>query len=66
MHPTYKSVCFALGLLEHDGGWHEALGEASTWATGSQLRKHVLLNANVLRNYRSDGIVGKTLGGPHR
>ena len=38
VHPTYKSACFALGLLEHDGEWHEALTEASTWATGSQLR----------------------------
>ena len=38
VHPTYKSACFALGLLENDGEWHEALNEASTWATGAQLR----------------------------
>jgi len=36
-HPTFKSGCMALGLLNDDGEWHDALNEASTWAWGVQL-----------------------------
>ena len=38
LHPTFKSACMALGLLNDDGEWHDALNEASTWASGVHLR----------------------------
>jgi len=38
LHPAFKSACMALGLLDDDGEWHAALIEASTWASGVQLR----------------------------
>jgi len=38
LHPTFKSTCMALGLLDDDGEWHPNLTEASTWTSGSQLR----------------------------
>ena len=38
LHPTFKSACMTLGLLDDDGEWHAVLTEASTWASGVQLR----------------------------
>lgn len=38
VYPTFKSACLALGLLDDDNEWGAALTEASTWASGSQLR----------------------------
>jgi len=38
LHPTLKSACMALGLIDDDGEWHAALTESSTWASGVQLR----------------------------
>lgn len=37
-YQTYKEACFARGLLDGDKEWHEALNEASYWATSIQLR----------------------------
>ncbi|XP_077221930.1 uncharacterized protein LOC143855742 [Tasmannia lanceolata] len=36
-HPTFKSAC--LGLLDGDKEWHDAINEASQWATAAQLRE---------------------------
>lgn len=38
VHPTFKSACLALGLLEDDGEWTQCLEEAVIMHTGSQLR----------------------------
>ena len=37
-YPTFKSACYALGLLDDDKEWVECLAEASTWASGYELR----------------------------
>jgi hypothetical protein len=39
LYPTFKSACYALGLLDDDKEWHEALNHASYWASGKQLRE---------------------------
>ena len=39
LYNTFKEACHALGLLDNDDEWHEALREASQWATGHQLRE---------------------------
>jgi hypothetical protein len=39
LYPTFKSACYALGLLDDDKEWHEALNHASHWASGKQLRE---------------------------
>ncbi|XP_077251255.1 uncharacterized protein LOC143890447 [Tasmannia lanceolata] len=36
--PDFRSACNSLGLLEDDNEWHEALQEASIWASPHQLR----------------------------
>ncbi|XP_028087431.1 uncharacterized protein LOC114288143 [Camellia sinensis] len=38
VHTTFKSTCVALGLLNDDNKWHEALAEASNWASTTKLR----------------------------
>ncbi|XP_050280553.1 uncharacterized protein LOC126721546 [Quercus robur] len=38
-YPTYKDACYALGLLDDDKEWHDSLIEASSWASGQQLRQ---------------------------
>uniref|UniRef100_A0A803MUL1 ATP-dependent DNA helicase n=1 Tax=Chenopodium quinoa TaxID=63459 RepID=A0A803MUL1_CHEQI len=38
IHPTFRSACQALRLLDDDNEWHETLSEASNWAFISQLR----------------------------
>ncbi|CAG8631414.1 12112_t:CDS:2, partial [Cetraspora pellucida] len=38
VHPTFKSACIALGLLENDQEWFQCLKEAAILRTGSQLR----------------------------
>lgn len=38
LYETFKNACAALGLLDDDGEWDNALSEASIWATGNQLR----------------------------
>uniref|UniRef100_A0A2N9F6K5 ATP-dependent DNA helicase n=1 Tax=Fagus sylvatica TaxID=28930 RepID=A0A2N9F6K5_FAGSY len=39
IHPTFRAACYALGLLDDDKEWHEAIRQASLWATGKQLRE---------------------------
>ena len=39
LYPTFKSACYALGLLDDAKEWHEALNQASHWASGKQLRE---------------------------
>ncbi|KAK4562376.1 hypothetical protein RGQ29_005026 [Quercus rubra] len=39
VYPTFRSTCYALGLLDDDKEWHEALNHASYWASGKQLRE---------------------------
>jgi hypothetical protein len=36
-HHTFKDACIAMGLLADDNEWHQALEEASLWASGRQL-----------------------------
>jgi hypothetical protein len=36
-HDTFTDGCIAMGLLENDNEWHQALEEASIWASGRQL-----------------------------
>ena len=31
--PSFKAACFALGLLDGDREWNDAIKEASNWAT---------------------------------
>ncbi|CAG8691731.1 12316_t:CDS:2, partial [Cetraspora pellucida] len=38
VHPTFKSACIALGLLENDQEWFQCLEEAAILHTRSQLR----------------------------
>ena len=38
LHSTFKEACLARGLLDDTNEWDEALTEASTWATGAELR----------------------------
>nr|XP_040256329.2 uncharacterized protein LOC120974039 [Aegilops tauschii subsp. strangulata] len=38
-HPTYKSACQALGFLDDDTEWIDCINEASSWASGAQLRQ---------------------------
>ncbi len=33
-HDTFKDACIAIGLLANDNEWHQALEEASVWASG--------------------------------
>ena len=39
MHPTFKSACYALGLLDGDKEWNDAIKGAEQWATAAQLRQ---------------------------
>ncbi|XP_024013969.1 uncharacterized protein LOC112088047 [Eutrema salsugineum] len=39
LYPTFKDACYALGLLDDDTEYIEALKEASIWGSGSFLRK---------------------------
>jgi hypothetical protein len=32
-HDTFKDACIAMGLLADDNEWHQALEEASLWAS---------------------------------
>jgi hypothetical protein len=36
-HNTFKDACTAMGLLVNDNEWHQALEEASLWASKRQL-----------------------------
>lgn len=50
VYDTFKDACNALGLLENDMEWHEAIKENSHHATASQLRLlfvHILVNSEV-------------------
>ncbi|XP_039690573.1 uncharacterized protein [Medicago truncatula] len=38
-YQTFKETCNALGLLNDNKEWNDALNEASQWATGTQLRE---------------------------
>lgn len=50
--PDFKSACRALGLLEEDGEWHNALTEAATHATAASMRElfAVILNFNTVND----------------
>lgn len=39
VYKTYKDACYALGLLDDDKEYIEAINEASFWGTGNFLRK---------------------------
>lgn len=39
VHETYKDSCYALGLLDDDKEYIEAIKEASFWSSGKYLRK---------------------------
>ncbi|XP_028799355.1 uncharacterized protein LOC114754711 [Neltuma alba] len=39
VHDTFKSACFALGLLQDDNEYITAIKEAAIWASGIQLRR---------------------------
>ena len=38
VHDSFKLACSELGLLDDDNEWDNAISEASSWATGHQLR----------------------------
>ena len=38
LYSTFKEACLARGLVDDANEWHEALAEASLWATGAELR----------------------------
>ncbi|KAG8370300.1 hypothetical protein BUALT_Bualt14G0102600 [Buddleja alternifolia] len=38
VYPTFKQACVARGLLDDDNEWHDALSEASNWASSKKLR----------------------------
>lgn len=38
MYPTYKDACYALGVIDDDREYIEALQEANTWGTPTYLR----------------------------
>jgi len=37
-YSTFREACMTLGLVTDNSEWDEVLNEASTWATGAQLR----------------------------
>jgi hypothetical protein len=39
LHVTFKATCFALGLLENDKQWKNALAEATLSESPSKLRE---------------------------
>lgn len=39
VHPNFKDACYAMGLLEDDKEYIDAIKEASHWGVGSFLRK---------------------------
>ena len=39
VHPTFKSACYALGLLNDDKEWDDCIKEASHWASAPQMRQ---------------------------
>lgn len=50
VYSTFKETCNALGLLQNDTEWHEAIKENSHHATASQMRQlfvHILVNCEV-------------------
>ncbi|KAJ9558881.1 hypothetical protein OSB04_013495 [Centaurea solstitialis] len=69
LYPTYKEACYALGLLDHDNEYVQAIEEASTSSSGHYLRTlfaTMLLSNTMSRpesvwsvtwSYLSDGIL---------
>nr|XP_023912503.1 uncharacterized protein LOC112024097 [Quercus suber] len=51
VYPTFRSTCYALGLLDDDKEWHEALNHASYWASGKQLRELFVTMLIFCENY---------------
>lgn len=39
LYPKFKDACYALGLLDDDKEYIEAIKESSLWATGASIRK---------------------------
>ena len=48
IYATYRDACFALGLLQDDKEFIDAIKEASSWASGSYVRRLfvILLTSN--------------------
>ena len=42
-YPTYREACFAMGFLQDDREYVEAIREAKDWGTANYLRKLFLL-----------------------
>nr|XP_023877127.1 uncharacterized protein LOC111989564 [Quercus suber] len=53
VYPTFRSTCYALGLLDDDKEWHEALNHASYWASRKQLLELFLLSEDILHHQRT-------------
>lgn len=43
IHESFKAACYARGLLDGDKEWHDAMDEASQWATSYLLRSLFVL-----------------------
>ncbi|GJS08334.1 hypothetical protein Tco_0365130 [Tanacetum coccineum] len=39
VHPTYRDACYAMGLLDDDREYIDAIEEANSWACGEYVRK---------------------------
>lgn len=50
VYPTYKEACYALGLLDEDNEYIDAINKESKWASGDYIRRLfvMLLIANCL------------------
>ncbi len=40
-YSTFKSICYALGLLDDDKEWKKCLTQASLWALGMSLDSYL-------------------------
>ncbi|RYR24915.1 hypothetical protein Ahy_B02g058503 [Arachis hypogaea] len=52
IYATYRDACFALGLLQDDREFMDAIKDASSWASGSYVRRLfviLLTSNNILR-----------------
>ncbi|RYR19939.1 hypothetical protein Ahy_B03g064909 [Arachis hypogaea] len=52
VHDTYKQACYAIGLLQDDKKFIDAINEASSWASPSYIRRFfamLLMSNNIIR-----------------